>query len=320
MVSARFQDYARKKYAEREVFLAPLREELENGFSGCTGDEAVCMKFLYGTMPLRDAGGICIFRISRFCAACVVASGKCGMVQKPAGGHFADYVLSYRINNEDITDCRAFFYSQLRERIDGLEPEEAVKEINYWCAENAAYEASDERTASPMTVYRCGKGRCGEESVFAVTAYRSAGIPARQIYTPRWSHCDDNHAWVEVYIRGSWYFLGACEPEEVLNKGWFAAPASRAILIHSRAFSDFSTDGQQESLGRDGAAVYYNNTPAYARTCRLGITVEDEQGRPCEKAGVAVEILNMAEYYPPPCSLRTGREERKSQSVWEPSE
>lgn len=140
------------------------------------------------------------------------------MVQKSAGGHFADYVLSYRINNEDITDCRAFFYSQLRDRIDGLEPEEAVKEINYWCAENAAYEASDERTASPMTVYRCGKGRCGEESVFAVTAYRSAGIPARQIYTPRWSHCDDNHAWVEVYIRGSWYFLGACEPEEVLNK------------------------------------------------------------------------------------------------------
>ena len=44
--------------------------------------------------------------------------------------------------------------------------------------------------------------------------------------------------------------------------------------------------------------MYYNNTPAYARTCRLGITVEDEQGRPCEKAGVAVEILNMAEYYP----------------------
>ena len=73
---------------------------------------------------------------------------------------------------------------------------------------------------------------------------KSAGIPARQIYTPRWSHCDDNHAWVEVYIRGSWYFLGACEPEEVLNKGWFAAPASRAILIHSRAFSDFSADGQ----------------------------------------------------------------------------
>lgn len=298
MVSARFQDYARKKYAEREVFLAPLREELENGFSGCTGDEAVCMKFLYGTMPLRDAGEYAFSTFLGFVRHALWLRENVEWCKSLPEDIFADYVLSYRINNEDITDCRAFFYSQLRERIDGLEPEEAVKEINYWCAENAAYEASDERTASPMTVYRCGKGRCGEESVFAVTAYRSAGIPARQIYTPRWSHCDDNHAWVEVYIRGSWYFLGACEPEEVLNKGWFAAPASRAILIHSRAFSDFSADGQQESLGRDGAAVYYNNTPAYARTCRLGVTVEDEQGRPCEKAGVAVEILNMAEYYP----------------------
>lgn len=40
----------------KRSFSRALREELENGFSGCTGDEAVCMKFLYGTMPLRDAG------------------------------------------------------------------------------------------------------------------------------------------------------------------------------------------------------------------------------------------------------------------------
>ena len=43
------------------------------------------------------------------------------------------------------------------------------------------------------------------------------GIPARQIYTPRWAHCDDNHAWVEVWVDGSWHFLGACEPEETLD-------------------------------------------------------------------------------------------------------
>ena len=38
MVSARFQEYALKKYAEREDFYAPLREEIENGLSGCTGE------------------------------------------------------------------------------------------------------------------------------------------------------------------------------------------------------------------------------------------------------------------------------------------
>lgn len=66
-------------------------------------------------------------------------------------------------------------------------------------------------------------GRCGEESTFTVAALRSVGIPARQVYTPRWAHTDDNHAWVER-ADGEWYFFGACEPEPVLNLGWFNAP------------------------------------------------------------------------------------------------
>lgn len=83
-----------------------------------------------------------------------------------------------------------------------------------------------------------------EESVFTVTALRSAGIPARQVYSPRWAHCDDNHAWVEVYVNGGWHFLGACEPEEVLDKGWFTNASSRAMIpfIPGR-FSDYGADG-----------------------------------------------------------------------------
>lgn len=59
----------------------------------------------------------------------------------------------------------------------------------------------------------------GEESTFLVAALRSVGIPARQVYTPRWAHTDDNHAWVEAWADGKWYFLGACEPEPVLISG-----------------------------------------------------------------------------------------------------
>ena len=121
--------------------------------------------------------------------------------------------------------------------------EQAVLEINYWCAEQGTYQSTDERTISPMTFYECGNGRCGEESVFTVTALRSAGIPARQVYSPRWAHCDDNHAWVEVYVNGGWHFLGACEPEEVLDKGWFTNASSRAMIVHTRRFSDYGADG-----------------------------------------------------------------------------
>ena len=83
------------------------------------------------------------------------------------------------------------------------------------------YRLTDDRTISAAAAWRCGFGRCGEESTFAVNAYRAVGIPARQIYTPRWAHCDDNHAWVEVWVDGSWHFLGACEPEETLDLGWY---------------------------------------------------------------------------------------------------
>ena len=76
---------------------------------------------------------------------------------------------------------------------------EAVIELNYWCSSKVTYRTTDNRTASPITVYNNTYGRCGEESTFAVSVFRSVGIPARQVYVPLWSHCDDNHAWVEVW-------------------------------------------------------------------------------------------------------------------------
>ena len=97
---------------------------------------------------------------------------------------FVHYVLACRVNSEDLTDCRPFFYEKLKDRVAGRSLKEAVLEVNYWCAENATYESTDIRTASPMTMYRSGKGRCGEESTFAVTACRSVGIPAARSMRP----------------------------------------------------------------------------------------------------------------------------------------
>ena len=65
-------------------------------------------------------------------------------------------------------------------------------------------------------------------------------IPARQVYTPRWAHTDDNHAWVEAWADGHWYFFGACEPEPVLNLGWFNSPASRGMLMHTKVFGRYN--------------------------------------------------------------------------------
>lgn len=300
MLSNRLIEYAEKKYAERLPYLKTVQAGLEEGFSRCTPEEAALMRFFYGTMPLRDAGEYDFQVFLSFVRHGLWLRGNVAWCADLPEDIFVNHVLYYRINSEDISENRAFFYEQLKDRLTGKalweSPCQAVIEINYWCAEHAAYQASDMRTASPMTVYRSGKGRCGEESTFLVTALRSVGIPARQVYTPRWAHCDDNHAWVEVWAEGRWHFLGACEPEEVLNKGWFSHASSRALLVHSRNFSDFTGEEAEECIGREGVTWFYNNTSSYARTRRLTVAVKDREGRAVKDALVSFEILNMGEY------------------------
>ncbi|MCI5647837.1 MAG: transglutaminase-like domain-containing protein [Fusicatenibacter sp.] len=298
MFSERLQQYASEKFENRKKYYGPVLDEIEKGLAHCSEEEAVLLQFLYGTMPVRDAGEYDFEVFHGYVRHAVFLRKEVAWCRELPEDLFVNYVLYYRINSEDITDCRAFFYGEIRDRIAGMSLREAVLEINYWCAEHATYESTDGRTASPMTMYRSGKGRCGEESTFTVTALRSVGIAARQVYAPRWSHCDDNHAWVEVYIDGEWHFLGACEPEEILDTGWFSEPANRAVLVHTRCFSDFMEEGREELICREGALNYYNDTSFYARTEKRTIRVVDEHGEPVPFAHVAIEILNMAEFFP----------------------
>lgn len=122
---------------------------------------------------------------------------------------FLNYVLHPRVNEEELSDCRRAMYDELSPLLAGLPEYQAAVRVNYWNVSQVTYRLTDDRTISAAAAWRCGFGRCGEESTFAVNAYRAVGIPARQIYTPRWAHCDDNHAWVEVWVDGSWHFLGA---------------------------------------------------------------------------------------------------------------
>ena len=121
------------------------------------------------------------------------------------------------------------------------------------------------------------------------------GIPARQVYTPRWAHTDDNHAWVEAWADGKWYFLGACEPEPVLNLGWFNAPASRAMLMHTRVFGNYN--GPEEVLLRTNNFTEINLTSNYAPTAEVKFEVKDTDGNPVNGAKVEFKIYNYAEYY-----------------------
>ncbi len=208
---------------------------------------------------------------------------------------FRHFVLPVRVNNENLDSSRWVFYNELKDRVSGLSMKEAILEVNHWCHEKVTYQPSDARTSSPLASIRSAYGRCGEESTFTVAALRSVGIPARQVYTPRWAHTDDNHAWVEAWADGEWYFLGACEPEAVLNLGWFNAPASRAMLMHTRAFGDYN--GPEEVVLRTNNFTEINLIDNYAKTARIDFRVADGNGNPVEGAKVEFKIYNYAEFY-----------------------
>ena len=296
--SKRLQAYAETHFESRKKYFAPILSEIEAGLSLCSEEETLLMKFFYGTMPLRDAGEYPFETFLGYVRHALWLRKTMDWCKKLPEDLFVHDVLYYRINSEDISDCRRFFYDQLKDRIAGLDEYQAAVEINYWCAEHATYEMADDRTAGPMTMYRSGKGRCGEESTFTVTALRSVGLAARQVYTPRWAHCDDNHAWVEVWVNGEWHFLGACEPEEKLDRGWFTGPAGQALLIHSRTFGDYAAGEREEVIGRDGVVVCHNVTASYTKTRKLRIQVRKQDNTPAAHTQVSVEILNMAEYFP----------------------
>ena len=260
-----------------------------------TADEQEALKFLYAYMPLADVTDY----PTSFFADNVRMSFK-ARKEMPWGKNvpellFRHFVVPIRVNNEALDNARSVFYNELKDRIKGMSMMDAIIEVNHWCHEKVTYQPSDARTSAPLATLKTATGRCGEESTFAVAALRAVGIPARQVYTPRWAHTDDNHAWVEAWADGKWYFLGACEPEPVLNLGWFNAPASRAMLMHTRAFGDYN--GPEEVMLRTSNFTEINLTSNYAPVASIDFYVKDSEGKPVENARVEFKIYNYAEFF-----------------------
>ena len=249
--------------------------------------------WLYGSMPLPDS-----LQYTRSWWEANVE--KTLQVRKDMGWdiperEFRHFVLPLRVNNETLDDFRLEYADTLCRRVKGMTIADAALEINHWCHEQATYQPSDARTSAPMATVRRGVGRCGEESVLAVAALRAAGIPARQVYTPRWAHTDDNHAWVEVWVDGTWHFMGACEPAPTLDNAWFNAPVSRAMLLHTKVFGDYQ--GAEDVIRRTPCYTEINVIRGYVPTRRTTVTVL-EDGHPAAGATVSFHIYNYAEFYP----------------------
>ena len=225
-----------------------------------TTPEREAMEFLYAYMPIGDVADYDGAFYLRNVRAAFTARREMPWGQQIPEDIFRHFVLPIRVNNENLDESRTVFFEELKGRVRGLSLREAVLEVNHWCHEKVIYTPSDARTSSPLASVCTAYGRCGEESTFTVAALRAVGIPARQVYTPRWAHTDDNHAWVEAWVDGRWYFFGACEPEPALNLAWFNAPAYRGMLMHTKVFG--SHDNHREGYRRQTGSGCARRVPA----------------------------------------------------------
>lgn len=257
--------------------------------------EKEMIAFLYAYMPSSDIADQSPEYFLKNIRASMLAKREMPWGIKVPELLFRHFVLPIRINNENLDLSRSFFYHELKDRIKDLSMYDAILEVNHWCHEKVKYTPSDARTLSPLSVVKTAIGRCGEESTFTVAALRAVGIPARQVYTPRWAHTDDNHAWVEAWADGKWYFLGACEPEPVLNLGWFNAPASRGMLMHTKVFGKYN--GPEEVMRCTPNYTEINVIDNYAATGKASILVTDAEGKAVPNAKVEFKIYNYAEFF-----------------------
>ena len=266
-------------------------------------DLRTSVKFIFTHLPLSDLSEETMFAtVLDYARTAIRAREEMPWGREIPMDIFLADVLFPRVNNEWLEPARGLFYDLLAPRVKDKTLAEAIIETNYFCFEQATYVGSDMRTVPPTTMLKSGQGRCGEESVFAIMAFRSIGIPARQIYVPRWAHCDDNHAWAEVWCDGQWHYLGACEPEEELDRGWFTSASSRAIMVESKAF--YEPQGASESESGSGAPVrsgiqyLVNRTGHYAPAVKLRLLVKDQNGRPLHQIRIILEIINAARLEP----------------------
>lgn len=259
-------------------------------------EEKEALQFLYAYMPLSDLadydGDFFLKQVQyAFKAKEEMPWGK--TIPEDIFRHF---VLVYRVNNENLDTGRIVFFNELKDRVKNLSMYDAALEVNHWCHEKVTYRGADGRTSAPLATVRTALGRCGEQSTFTVTALRAVGIPARQCYTPRWAHSDDNHAWVEVWVDGKWYYLGACEPDPELNMGWFSTPATRTMMVHTNVFGKNNLP-DEKNLENPLYSIS-NMLNHYTDTKKIKITVFDENKKPVQDAMVKFKLYNYAEYYP----------------------
>jgi hypothetical protein len=286
----KYSSEVESSYKEREQLAQNRKDKLFNVFgSGLSLQQEEALKFLFAYMPLSDLAD---YNGDFFLANANIALKTRN--ESPWGKSipediFLHYVLPLRIMNENLDSFRIAYYDEIQDRVKGMDAKDAALEINHWCSEKVTYQLSGGRNSGPVCTILSARGRCGEESIFTVASLRTAGIPARLVLS------DFDHAWVEVWMDGKWHYMGACEPEPVLDRAWFTEQARRAMKIGTKSFG--------AKYGLENTTICYRNyslvntLSKYAITKQITVKVLDTNNVPVKDALVEYLLYISAQSY-----------------------
>jgi len=290
------------KAALERLSMHPDREALEAWLLKKPGlQKTAALGFLLANMPLSDLGAMRAPWLIRNIDLAVVVRERASWGSQLTDDLFNHYVLPHRVSQEPVdlrlhdvpgdkewmnpnvqqdsqpthaSYWREILAAELWPRVKDLPMYEAAMEVNRWCWEWSGFSSnSSARDQGPLTTLQRELGRCEEGVILYVSAARAVGIPARACYTPYWAVNDNNHAWVEVWADGRWWYLGGGELGKELNHAWFSGPAGRAGIVISVAFGDVAEGGSERVYQRLGDVTLMNSTHVYGDVCRLSVTL-----------------------------------------------
>jgi len=248
------------------------RKEIMNFLTGTPPEQREAARFLVAYMPPSDLACATSDDLRAHLEYAFKTRDLLPWSGKVTEELFLHYVLPHRVSQEPFEEWRTYLFERIYPRVKHLETmEEVALEINRWCAEHFTYKYTQARDQGIFENLKRGFGRCEEMMILYICAARSVGIPARACATPLWSTCNDNHAWVEVWCDGKWYYLGACEVADSLDVAWFTLPAQRAPLVLSRIYGVPEQTKGLYLVEKRSAII--NSTSVYSQTGMVNMDV-----------------------------------------------
>ena len=115
-----------------------------------TGDLAILFMKAVTQLVITDAVSIDMADLLRHVTAIYKAYTTIGYCKDIPHDIFFDFVLPYRVNDEDFAPCADIFYDELYPMVRDKSMSVAAKEVNYWCLSKATYRSSDDRTKNAL--------------------------------------------------------------------------------------------------------------------------------------------------------------------------